>query len=184
MFLYYTLFFYKQHFFSTKSQCSLTFSWIELQMLLRCCLKDTSIIILRLFIFTIFVPVSRPRYIYSISMSSVSFSSSFSLWLWLYEYRHICFFAYFLEYVPLFLENNMDKDCEKFSNSKSSGSGCCWAFAWIFAKFRLAFIIKPLLIKIKACNLVIFTSKNTRSEVSYTHYLKVCFFLLTIALHY
>ena len=37
--------FYKQHFFST--QCCLTFSWIELQMLLRCCLVHIHITILR-----------------------------------------------------------------------------------------------------------------------------------------
>ena len=42
-----------------------------------------------------------------------------------YEYRHTCSFAYFLEYVPLFLDNNAYKKCEKFSNSKGSASGCC-----------------------------------------------------------
>ena len=34
----YTLLFYKQHSFSTQSQCFLTFPWFEVQMLLRCCL--------------------------------------------------------------------------------------------------------------------------------------------------
>ena len=33
---YSTRFFYKQHFFSTQPHCCLTFSWSELQMLLRC----------------------------------------------------------------------------------------------------------------------------------------------------
>ena len=42
--LKYTLF-YKQQFFST--QCCLTFKWIELQMLLWCCLIHIIIIILR-----------------------------------------------------------------------------------------------------------------------------------------
>ena len=43
-------FFYKQHFFSTQTQCCLRFSWTQLQMLLRCCLIHISIIILRCFI--------------------------------------------------------------------------------------------------------------------------------------
>ena len=42
-----TFFFYKQHFFSTQPQCCLTISWIEPQMLLRCCLAYTIIIMLR-----------------------------------------------------------------------------------------------------------------------------------------
>ena len=40
-------FFYKQRLFSTHPHCCLTFSWIELQMLLRCCLKHITIVILR-----------------------------------------------------------------------------------------------------------------------------------------
>ena len=43
--------FYKQRFFSTEPQCCLTFSWIELQMFLRCCLIHISIIILRHFLY-------------------------------------------------------------------------------------------------------------------------------------
>ena len=39
--------FCKQRIFSTQIQCCLTFSWIELQMLPRCCLIDKSIITLR-----------------------------------------------------------------------------------------------------------------------------------------
>ena len=40
-------FFYKQRVFSTQSQCCLTLSWIELQMLFRCCLINKGIIIVR-----------------------------------------------------------------------------------------------------------------------------------------
>ena len=43
--------FYKQSFFSTQSKCRLTFLWIKLQMLLRCCLIHIIIIILRHFFF-------------------------------------------------------------------------------------------------------------------------------------
>ena len=39
--------FYKQRFFSTQPQYCLTFSWIDLPMLLRCCLIYIAIIILR-----------------------------------------------------------------------------------------------------------------------------------------
>ena len=39
--------FFKQRFFSTHTQCCLTFSWTELQRLLMCCLIHLSIIRLR-----------------------------------------------------------------------------------------------------------------------------------------
>ena len=42
--------FCKQCFFSTQYQYYLTFSWIDLQMLLRCCLINTGVIILRHFL--------------------------------------------------------------------------------------------------------------------------------------
>ena len=54
----YTLFFYMQRFFSTQPQCSLTSPWIELQMLLRCCLVHISIVLLNTFLFSIFVSMS------------------------------------------------------------------------------------------------------------------------------
>ena len=67
-------FFCKQLVFSAQPQCCLTFLWLEFQMLLRCCLIDINIIILRHLIFTIFVSMSRPRSIYVVSMWS-------SLWI-------------------------------------------------------------------------------------------------------
>ena len=50
-----THFFYKQCLFSTQPQCCLTFSWIELQMLLRCCLIHISIIILRHLLYLLYL---------------------------------------------------------------------------------------------------------------------------------
>ena len=43
-----------------------------------------------------------------------SFSSSFSLWLFVQsrEYRHTCSFAYFLQYALLFLDDDVDEQCE------------------------------------------------------------------------
>ena len=40
-----------------------------------------------------------------------------------------CSVAYFLEYVLLFLNDNVDEKCEHFSISKSSPLGFCLAFA-------------------------------------------------------
>ena len=77
----YTLF-YKQRFFSTQPQCCLTFSWIELQVLLRCCLIHRSIIILRDFLYFIYLFSCLDL---GLSISYLChlflFSSSFSLWL-------------------------------------------------------------------------------------------------------
>ena len=58
-------------FFSAQPWCYLTFLWIELEMLLRCCLIHKSIIITEThFIFTIFVSISRPKSIYVLSIWS------------------------------------------------------------------------------------------------------------------
>ena len=35
------------------------------------------------------------------------------------------FFAHFLEYLLLFLDDNMSEESEKFSDKGSSASGCC-----------------------------------------------------------
>ena len=37
-------------------------------------------------------------------------------------------FFYFLEYLLLFLDDNVDEKCEQFSNKESSASGCCFIF--------------------------------------------------------
>ena len=42
-------------FFSTQPQCCLTFSWIKPQMLLRCCLVHISIIIMRHFLYFLYL---------------------------------------------------------------------------------------------------------------------------------
>ena len=52
---YCTVIFYKQHFFSTQPQCCLTFSWIQLQMLLRCCVIHITIIILRDILYLVYL---------------------------------------------------------------------------------------------------------------------------------
>ena len=66
-----TRFFYKQRFSSTQPQCCLNFSWIELQMLLRCCLIHIGITILRYVIFATIVSLSRRRSTYVVSIWSI-----------------------------------------------------------------------------------------------------------------
>ena len=57
------------------------------------------------------------------------------------------FFPDFLEYLLLLLDGNVDEESKLFSNSESSASGCCLAFAWFFANSSLALLKKVLLIK-------------------------------------
>ena len=96
--------------------------------------------------------MSRPRSIFAISMLSV-----FHFQPHIHVISHITsfkqtylFYVHFLEYLLLFLEDNLDEEREQFLNSKSSASGCCLDFALFFANFSLALLIKVLIIK-KAC---------------------------------
>ena len=66
-----------------------------------------------------------------------------------YKQVHL-FSCTFLENLLLFLNENLDEEGELFSNSRNSTWDCCLAFAWIFANFSLALLIKVLLIK-KVC---------------------------------
>ena len=118
-----------------------------------------------LFIFTIFVPKSRRRSIY-VYICDILFTLIFIFNMinriisWIQT--HLLF--YFLEYVLLFFDNNVDKECEYFSNSESSAPGRCLAFAWFFANSSLALLIKVLLVKVllinKTCNRM--TSKKEK----------------------
>ena len=54
-FISYTRFFWKATLVSTQLQCCLTFSWVELQMLLRCCLIHKSIITLKHFLYLLYL---------------------------------------------------------------------------------------------------------------------------------
>ena len=53
--------------------------------------------------------------------------------------------AYFLEYVLLFLDDNVGEEYEQIPNSKSSASGYCFTFAYFLANFSLALLVKVLL---------------------------------------
>ena len=100
--------FHKQRFFSTKPQCCFTFSWIELQMLLRCCLIHQSIIILRHLILTVFLSMSRSK-LYMSYLCDVFF---IFIIIFIMINRHTCSFAYFWEYVLVLLDDNVGEKCE------------------------------------------------------------------------
>ena len=81
-------FFCKQRFFSTQPQCCLTFSWTELQMLLRCCLMHKNIIMLIHFLHLLYL---CPCLDLGLVMIYFSFLSLFPLWLVLWIQTHLFF---------------------------------------------------------------------------------------------
>ena len=56
-------------------------------------------------------------------------------------------FTHFLEYLLLFLDNNVDEESKTFSNVKSLVSRCYLAFACFLANFRLVLLVTVFLIK-------------------------------------
>ena len=58
------------------------------------------------------------------------------------------------EYALLFLNDNMDENYEKLSNSKSLVSGCWLAFAWVFANFTLSTAAYKSVAYIKKCVII------------------------------
>ena len=91
-------------------------------------------------------------YLYLIYEIYFSFSSSFLQ-------THF-FFAYFVESVLLFLDDNVNEECEKFSKSQSVLLSICLGF---FADFSLALLLKVLLITKKR---VLTFFKNFPSQFS------------------
>ena len=143
-------FFYKQRFVSTQPQCCLTFSLIEHQMLLRCCLIHITTITLRLILYLVYLcPCPGVglfmSYLYDLFFI---FSLIFIVIYYIISFKQTyLFFVHFSKYVLLFLDDNVDEESRKFSNSKSSASRCCLAFASFFVNFSLALLIKLLLKK-------------------------------------
>ena len=142
-----TRFFYKPRFFSTQPQCCLTFLWIELQMLLRCCPIHINIIIMWHFLYLL--------YLYLFLNLGLFISHLCDLFLilififitinrvisWIQTHLFFCLFF------RMYLDKNVYEECEYFSNSKSSTSGCCLVFAWFFVSFSLALLMKLMPIK-------------------------------------
>ena len=122
-------------------------------MLLRCCLLHINISIRRYILCLVYLclclglvqfmsylhdPVFISNLIFIVINHTISLRHT----------RQTQFFAYLLEYLILVSNDNMNEESVKFSNSKSSASGCCLAFA----NFSLMLLIKVLLMK-KTCNI-------------------------------
>ena len=127
-----TRFFYKQCFFSAQPQCCLTFSRIELQMLLRCYLLYITVIMLRYILYLVYL---CPYLGLGLFMSYIC-DLFFIFSLVFVVINHITSlkqtplsFVHFSEYLLLFLDDNMDEKSEYFANSECSASGGCLAFA-------------------------------------------------------
>ena len=150
-----TRFFYKQRSFSTLPQYCLTFSWFELQMLLRCYLIRIRIIIMRHYAEILFIlhffSMSRPRTMYIVSVWSIFhfhlhfhyYQSCIISWIQTYLFFCLYFRISYHFWIITWVKNANNLQITK-------ASGCCLAFAWFFANFSLAWLTKVLLIK-KAC---------------------------------
>ena len=143
-----TSFFHKQRFFSTQSQCCLTFSWIELQVLLWCCLIHITIIILRHILYLVYLcPCLRLGLFMPYLWSTFHFQLNFH---YIESYNLIetdkIVFCIFFRMSSITFGMIMWMKKEWFSNSKCSASGCCLDFTWIFDNFSLVLLIKVLLI--------------------------------------
>ena len=118
----YMHFLYKQRILSTQPQCCLTFSWIELQMLLRCCLIPISIIILRHFLYLLWLCLCLDLgLLCRIYMIYFLFSSSFSWRLIVWIQTHLFLGLFFRKYA--FLDDNVDENVNNFQLAKVQPQG-------------------------------------------------------------
>ena len=118
--------------------------------MLRCCLIHINIIILRQILYLVYLHPCSGLGLF-MSYLWILFFASFLIFVAInhitsFKQMHL-FSRKFFEYLLLFLNDNVDEEHEWFSNNKNSTSGCCLAFAWLFANFSLALLIKVLLIK-------------------------------------
>ena len=128
----------------------LNFSWIELQMLLQGCLIHMTFILLKHIIYVVYSCQYLGLGLFMPHLFDLFFISSliFTVINHITSFKQMyLFLIHFLEYLLLFLNDNVDEESEQYSNSKSSTSGCCLAFALFFAKISLTLLIKVLLIK-------------------------------------
>ena len=104
--------FYKQRFFSNEPQCSLTFSWIELQLLVRNHHHTVTHFIFNIFV-SIFVSMSRPRSIYVGYIWSIFHFQSYFLAIQSsnnkHYNRHTCFGAFLWNIYYLWMITWMNK---------------------------------------------------------------------------
>ena len=98
------------------TQKSFIISWIELLMLLSCCLIHLSIIILRHFLYLLYLYPCLDLGLFMSYLCNIFFIffmiNRIMELPWSHEYRHTRSFAYFSEYVLLFLDNDVKEECE------------------------------------------------------------------------
>ena len=108
-------FFISKVFFSTQPQRCLTFSWIEFQMLLRCCLIHITIIILRHILYLFYLCpclglgllisyLCDLFFIFNLIFITIHHINSL-------KQKHVAF-VQFLKYLLLFLNDNVDEESE------------------------------------------------------------------------
>ena len=120
-------FYYKQRFYSTQPQsCCLTFSWIELQILLGCCLTLVAIIILKHILYSVYLRSCLGLGLFMSHLCDLFFIFS----LIFIVINHITslkqthlFFENFLEYLLLVLDNKVDKKGNNFQIAKGQPQG-------------------------------------------------------------
>ena len=125
------------NFFSTQPQCLLTFSWNELQILLRCCLIHLSIIMMKHVLYLVYLGLS-------LFMSHLC--DLFSIFIFIIinhiiSLKRYTFFRYTLKYA-LILLNNMNEGSEYFSKGERSALGCFLSFALFFINVSLVLLLQ------------------------------------------
>ena len=122
------------------------------------------------FVFSV-LSISSPRSIYVISVWSIfHFQPHFHCHITSFKQTHL-FFVHFLEHLLLFLDDNVDEESEKFSDSKSSASELL-GISLIFWQFQPGVPCK---------NVVYKKASIWQGYSHYRDYLKriLCRFLLT-----
>ena len=144
-------FFHKQRFFfnSASVLLSLALSWIELQMLLRCCLIHLTITVLWSILYLLYLSMSRQRC--RIYVIFFHFQPDF-------HHNHIillkqtCFFSHFLEYLVIIFGwwCGLNK-VNKFQIAKVQPHRVLLSFCLVFSRFQPGVAYKSVTYK-KACN--------------------------------
>ena len=115
-------------------------------MSLRCCLIHITIIVLRHILYLVHLSPCLGLFMSYLCDLFFIFSLIFIVinHITSIKQTHL-FFAQFLEYLLLFQDNKVDEENQYFSNSKSSASGCCLAFAWFFCQFQPGVVYKSVI---------------------------------------
>ena len=166
-------FFHKQRFFfnSASVLLSVALSWIELQMLLRCCLIHLTITVLWSILYLLYLSMSRRRCrIYMIFFHfQPDFHHNHIILL-----KQICFFSHFLEYLLIIFGwwCGLNK-VNKFQIAKVQPHRVLLSFAWFLADFSLALLIKVLLIKKRV--MITAYPKDTERRTHFEKYKRVLY---------